>query len=401
MKRLLSVVVAVALLAASGTAAAIGNAIKIAHIYAKIGSLASNGRELQRGLELGFEYATGGTDRVLGRKIDIIQMDTRGEVARTRALFQEAYGKQGAALAVGPVSSELGLIALSIAKQYRKIIIPEGMTNAITGRDWNRYVVRIGRNVSQGAVAQAISLGGKGVCAATVTQNSRLGWDEDAVFERVLRAMGGKVVDEEFLSSKAVDFDVRIKKAVTALRASEHCGNKKYVFVIWRRGKNPFAVLSALDPQRYGIQFASGGATLAAVGLSHWAVGLQGGTYYYYRFPDNDVNTWLVKRHFQRYNSPPDAFTAQGFAEAQAIVAAIERAGSTDTEQLIKAFEGLQFISPKGPVYIRPQDHQALQNMYHFKVVLNTEASTSGDVTFKLLKVIRAGQMDVPILNEH
>ena len=79
------------------------------------------------------------------------------------------------------------------------------------------------------------------------------------------------------------------------------------------------------------------------------------------------MNDWLVAEHQKRFNAPPDFFTAGGFAAASAVVAALQKAGSTDTEKLIAAMEGMTFDTPKGKMTFRKEDHQALQDMYHFK----------------------------------
>ena len=44
------------------------------------------------------------------------------------------------------------------------------------------------------------------------------------------------------------------------------------------------------------------------------------------------------------------------------------KAGSTDSEKLIAAMEGMHFQTPKGEMVFRPEDHQALQSMYAFKI---------------------------------
>lgn len=52
---------------------------------------------------------------------------------------------------------------------------------------------------------------------------------------------------------------------------------------------------------------------------------MEGATYYYYEIPQNPVNEWLVKTHFERFDSPPDFFTAGGMASGMAIVEAIKK----------------------------------------------------------------------------
>ena len=69
-----------------------------------------------------------------------------------------------------------------------------------------------------------------------------------------------------------------------------------------------------------------------------------------------------------RQDPPPDFFVAGGMSAALAVVEAIKKAKSTDTEKLIAAMEGMSFDTPKGKMTFRKEDHQAMQSMYHFKI---------------------------------
>ncbi len=70
----------------------------------------------------------------------------------------------------------------------------------------------------------------------------------------------------------------------------------------------------------------------------------------------------------KRFNQPPDFFTCGGFAAAMAVVEGIQKAGGTETEKLIAAMEGMSFMTPKGKMTFRKEDHQALQSMFAFKL---------------------------------
>jgi len=86
---------------------------------------------------------------------------------------------------------------------------------------------------------------------------------------------------------------------------------------------------------------------------------------YHYTLPDNEINDWLTEQHIERYSDVPDLFTECGFATAQAIVNGVELAeGSTFTEDLIPALEGLSWEGPKGTYTLRAEDHQATLPMY-------------------------------------
>jgi branched-chain amino acid transport system substrate-binding protein len=121
-----------------------------------------------------------------------------------------------------------------------------------------------------------------------------------------------------------------------------------------------------------------------------------GGAYYYYELPKNPVNDWLVREHQKRFQSPPDFFTAGGFAAAMAALAGIQKAGGTDTERLIAAMEGLEFQTPKGRMVFRKEDHQALQTMYAVKLVSKPDVAW---LVPTLVRELSPEQTAPPILN--
>jgi branched-chain amino acid transport system substrate-binding protein len=152
-----------------------------------------------------------------------------------------------------------------------------------------------------------------------------------------------------------------------------------------------------LKPERFGIELAPGGNILPVMkGWKDFA-GVEGAIYYYYGFPKNKMNDWLVSEHQKRYNQPPDFFTAGGFAAASALVEAIKKAGGTDTEKLIGAMEGLSFETPKGPMTFRKEDHQAMQSMYHFRIKKNQKSEWD---LLELVREIPAAEMPIPLRNQ-
>jgi branched-chain amino acid transport system substrate-binding protein len=56
-----------------------------------------------------------------------------------------------------------------------------------------------------------------------------------------------------------------------------------------------------------------------------------------------------------------------------AVVTALRKASSTDAEKLIATMEGMDFDTPKGKMTFRKEDHQALQAMYAFRMVVKPD----------------------------
>jgi branched-chain amino acid transport system substrate-binding protein len=389
------VIAAAAAALAIGAASAGAEDITIAHVYGKTGPFEAYAKQSHTGLMMGLEYATGGTMEIDGRKIVVIEKDTQLKPELGKALLAEAYGDDNADIAVGPVSSGVALAMLPVAKEYGKVLLVEpAVADSITGEAWNRFVFRTGRNSSQDAVSNAVALGKEGVVIATLAQDYAFGRDGIAAFKEALAGTGAKLVFEEYAPQKTEDFTASAQRLFDALKDQP---GRKIIFVIWAGGGNPMGKLNALDPARLGIELATGGNILAAMKAYKDLPGMEGATYYYYDIPKNDVNAWLVTEHQKRFSAPPDFFTAGGMAAGIAVVTAIGKAGSTDTEALIAAMEDMEFDSPKGKMMFRKEDHQALQSMYHFKI--KADPNVEWGIP-ELVRELKIEDMTIPIRNK-
>ena len=365
----------------------------VAHVYDKTGPLEAYAKQTQTGLMLGLEYATQGTMTVAGRKIRVIEKDNQGKPDAARAQLASAYADDNADIAVGPTSSGVALAMLPIAEEYEKILLVEpAVADSITGDKWNKYIFRTGRNSSQDAIANAVAFDQAGTSIAMLAQDYAFGRDGVKAFKGAVK--NAKIVHEEYLPANATDFTAGAQRLFDALKDKP---GRKIIFILWAGAGNPFKIAD-LDPKRFGIEIATGGNTLAAMTPLKSLAGMEGATYYYYGIPKNPINDWLVAEHQKRYGQPPDFFTAGGMSAGIAIAAALNKtAGDSDTDTLIKAMEGMSFDTPKGKMTFRPEDHQAMQSMYHFRI--KNDPSVPWAVQ-DLVKEITPDQMNVPIQNK-
>ncbi|ASC64762.1 ABC transporter permease [Achromobacter denitrificans] len=365
----------------------------VAHVYDKTGPLEAYAKQTQAGLMLGLEYATQGTMTVAGRKIRVIEKDNQGKPDVARAQLASAYADDNADIAVGPTSSGVALAMLPIAEEYEKILLVEpAVADSITGDKWNRYIFRTGRNSSQDAIANAVAFDQAGTSIAMLAQDYAFGRDGVKAFKGALK--NAKIVHEEYLPANATDFTAGAQRLFDALKDKP---GRKIIFILWAGAGNPFKIAD-LDPKRFGIEIATGGNTLAVMTPLKSLAGMEGATYYYYGIPKNPVNDWLVAEHQKRYGQPPDFFTAGGMSAGIAIAQVLAKtAGNSDTDTLIKAMEGMSFETPKGKMTFRPEDHQAMQSMYHFRI--KNDPSVPWAVQ-DLVKEITPDQMSVPIQNK-
>ena len=203
--------IALAALAAvvSAPALAQSDTIKIAHVYGKTGPFEAYAKQTQTGLMMGLNYATGGTMTVAGKKIVVIEKDDQNKPDLGKSLLAAAYADDKVDLAVGPSSSGVALAMLSVAEEYKKILLVEpAVADSITGDKWNKYIFRTGRSSSQDAISNAAAMDKDGVSVATLAQDYAFGRDGVNAFKGALK--NAKIVHEEYLPQTTTDFTAGI-----------------------------------------------------------------------------------------------------------------------------------------------------------------------------------------------
>jgi branched-chain amino acid transport system substrate-binding protein len=369
--------------------------IKIGIIQGLSGPYEIYGKAEVTGFKMGLEYFTKGTNKLIGRDVELVVEDTQLKAARAKMLLTKLYSDDKVDLAIGPTSSGVALAVLPVAQEFKKILIVEpAVADSITGANWNRYIFRTGRNSSQDAISNAVAVAKPGVSIACIGQDYAFGRDGIAAYKQAAEKLGAKVVHEEYSDPKGTDFTAPIQRIIEALKDMPA---PKYVFVIWAGKGGPIPQLIDAGLDKYGIQIASGGNVLAVLKAMKPLKGMKGSIYYYYENPQNAVNDWLVKEHYKRFNEPPDFFTCGGFAAASAVVSAITRAGTTDTEKLIAAMENMEFMTPKGKMKFRKEDHQALQSMFAFELDVKPDVEWAIPV---LTRTLTLEETAPPIMNK-
>ena len=390
MKKLIPLLIA----AAFAPALAQAQDLKVALIAGKTGALEAYAKETETGFMMGLEYLTGGKMEINGRKLKVIVKDDQSKPDLGRTLLAEAYGDDKVDIAVGTSSSGSAIAMLPVAFEYKKVLIVEpAVADAITGDKWNRYIFRTARNSMQDAMAAAtISPAGS---YAFLAQDYAFGRDAVKAAKEALVAAGSKakVVHEEYAPAAATDFTASAQRIFDVLKDKPQ---PRVLSIVWA-GPHPMNKIADMKPERYGITLAPNGNILPVMKTWKNFAGTQGTVYYYYAFPKNKMNDWLVAEHTKRFKAPPDMFTAGGFAAASAVYTALSKAGSGDSEKLVKTMEGMEFETPKGKMSFRKEDHQAMQPMYHFRI--KKEQKNEWDL-LELVREIPASEMPLPIRNK-
>lgn len=370
--------------------------LKVCLIAGKTGALEAYAKQTEMGFMLGLEYLTKGTMKLGDRAIQVIVKDDQLKPDRGKSALEECYGDDKADIAVGSTGSPVALAMLPVAEEFKKVLIVEpAVADSITGDKWNRYIFRTGRSSYQDALANAAALpANEDVTIGMMALDTAFGRDGVSAFKTALASVRpkAKIVAEEYAAGNTADFAPYAERLFAGLKDKP---GKKLIAFIWA-GAHPMAKFVDMKPDRFGITLAPGGNILPAMNAWKQFAGAEGGIYYYYDFPKNPMNDWLKAEYQKRQGAPADFFVAGGFTAASAVVAAVSKAESTDTEKLIAAMEGMSFDTPKGKMTFRKEDHQALQDMYAWRI----KKDAKDNDLLELIATIPATEMPLPITNK-
>lgn len=336
--------------------------IKIGVVTSKTGPLEAYGKQELNGLKLGIEYATGGSNEVLGRKIVMIEEDDQGKAEEGKNKALKLLEKDKVDILQGTASSTVALAITDLAKEYKRIFMIDPATaDELTGKNFHKYVFRTGRNVAQDwATGAKFSVDNIGKTIYHIAPDNAFGKSSAAAARAAVETAGGQIVKEDFAPPNTQDFTPYLQRAIQS--------GAKVLYITWAGATPLFKQINELKIYEKMAVFTGIPDIAGIKSMGDAVAGMQGFTTYYYGLPKTKENDWLVEHHKQQFGSVPDLFTAGGFAAGIAIVEGIKKAGSTDADKLVAALEGMTFRAAKGEYTFRKEDHQALQPMYIVKL---------------------------------
>ncbi|MCJ9710676.1 ABC transporter substrate-binding protein, partial [Bordetella hinzii] len=87
-------------------------------------------------------------------------------------------------------------------------------------------------------------------------------------------------------------------------------------------------------------------------------------TGYPWQFIDTPEHQAFLKAYEAKFHDYPRLGSVVGYSAIKSLAEGMRRAGSTDTEAMIKAFAGLKLTIPFGPIEYRALDHQSTMGAY-------------------------------------
>ena len=349
------------------------------------GPLALYGASIIRSFMLGMEYKAGqpgsaGEVFTLDDRRNIFQMgdceievivvDDQSNPETTATLARELIEVDQVDVLVGTVSSGATATLQGIALENEiPLIVAPAAANDITGVSFNEYTFRTSRTNYQDAINLCQYMTQNYQTFVQIAPDYNFGWGGAQAFRDACTFYGGEFVAEDiFAPATTTDFTPYMEQILNT--------DAEAWIVTWAGGgfipmMQAARDLGVADEKEMGTAFID---NVSMPAFFANAVGQTSGILYHYTSPDNPINDWMVEQTVRRYGSPPDLFDADGFNAALFLVETLQAtSGSTDPAEMLDAMEGMEFEGPKGVVYIRPEDHVAIQDMYIVRLLNVTD----------------------------
>jgi branched-chain amino acid transport system substrate-binding protein len=335
----------------------------------------------RQGVELALEQinAAGG---VLGKQLELVSRDDAGKPGEAVKIAEELVSKDKVALISGSLFSHVGLALVSFAGQTKVLYLAaEPLADALVWSKGNRYAFRLRPSTYMQAAMLAVQAAKNPAKRwATIAPNYAYGKDAVAAFKKVLTA---KRPDVEFVAEQWPGlFKIDAGAEVQALAAAEPEAIYNVTFggdlaKFAREGK-----LRGLFKDRLVVGLLTGEPEyidpLKGDAPEGWLV-----TGYPWYAIDTPEHNAFLKAYQAKFNDYPRIGSLVGYNTMLAIKAAIAKAGSTDTEALVNAMEGLTFDSATGAITFREIDHQSTMGAYVGWTKLEGDKGTMVDWTYE------------------
>lgn len=379
-KTFLKGLVGAAALAVAGLPALAQDTIKIGEInhYKRMAAFAE---PYKMGIELALEEvnAAGG---VLGKPLEFIFRDDQGDPGEAIKIAEELMTRDGAVMLTGTILSNVGLAISSLAAEKKYLYLAsEPLADSIVWASGNDYTFRLRTSTyMQAAMLAEEAAKSDAVRYATIAPNYAYGKEAVAAFKTVLTQLKPDVefVTEQWPALFKIDAGAEVQaleraKPDAVFNVTFGTDLAKFVREGTTRGlfdgRTVYGMLTGepeyLDPL----------ADEAPVG---WVV-----TGYPWYDVTDASNKAFVDAYQARYNDYPRIGSLVGYMTVQSIAAALEKAGSSETEALKMAFKGLELDTPVGPITYRAIDHQATMGAFVGTIAMKDGKGVMVDWTYK------------------
>ena len=300
---------------------------------------------------------------VLGRPLEVVSRDDGGNPGNALTAANELAAREHVVLLMGTFFSHVGLAVSEFAKQKKVLFIAaEPLSDALTWEKGNRYTFRLRPSVSMqaGMLAEAATkMPAKRW--ASVAPNYEYGKSAVSAFRQIMSERQPDIqwVAEQWPTLNKIDAGPAVQAIAQArpeaifnvtfgadLSQFVREGETRGLF----QGREVVSLLTGepeyLDP-------------LKADAPTGWLV-----TGYPWYAVDTPEHKAFLEAYQAKFNDYPRLGSVVGYSTMKAVATIIAKAGSTDTEKMVAAAEGITVETPFGSITFRAADHQSTMGAF-------------------------------------
>jgi branched-chain amino acid transport system substrate-binding protein len=312
---------------------------------------------------------------VLGRKIELVPRDTKGNADEAVRVSRELVLKENVDFLVGTLTSAEGPAVSVVAKENRIVFIaPIPKTDQLTAPDkLHPYVFRVASTTTiEGRTAAEIVAKWGVKRIATISPDYAYGQDVTKAFVEYLKKIKPdvEIVDQQWPKLGEADYtpfiNAQLAKKPEAVFSSLWGGH----FVTFAKQAKPLGYFDAIKYNFFGAGEAASPETAKTMG-NDYPFGIWGNSYdaFYWTEGPPAHKEFVAKLAKYLKDDHPSSWAIQGYIGMQALTEAIKKAGSTDSDKVSKALLGITIDTPHGKLTIREKDHQANRAQIYGKTV--------------------------------
>jgi len=328
----------------------------------------------------------------LGRKVKAVFEDTEMKVDKGVQIAKKFIHDDKADFIIGPTSSAVAAAVLKVMEENKKIlVITQSAADSLTGPQFTRYQFSTLSNAMMHSRAGAYLMANKPykrwMC---IGPGYSYGYESWASFKAKLKEVRPDVefVGELWPKLMEPDYVPFIKKIIEAKPDAVWSPLWGMDAVTFIRQALPFRLFDQIK-----FAFPDGAALETLVPLGkEMPEGIFVATRYFFLAPDSEENKKFVNTYSERFKEYPDYMAEETYAGVYFLKAAIERAGTTDTEKIIQAVEKepLAWETPEGWKIMRKEDHLVVEDVvwgetvysekYGFSILKNVQAIQAEEI---------------------
>ena len=307
---------------------------------------------------------------LLGKKVEVIPIDSelKPDVATRKA--QNLILKNGVKFFCGGTGSSVGAAMEQLAAKQNAIMISYGMAAAsMTGEKCSKNFFRTCGNTDQHSYALADLIGKKGYKkVAIIAQDYSFGKEALSAFKKRLAQANpsAKIVAELYHPAGTKDF---------APYASQLIAAKPDVIFTPNWGNDLTLLLKQGRPmgmkQKVFSYYINDEVTIEALANDSLMIGNMGAEVYTLSIPTKKNKDFVAKFHKDK-GYYPTWLRGKSYLSTMFWAEAVKKAGTTDVNAVIKAWEGLSYDGPAGVWTMRACDHQAQIPFWYTEIVKKT-----------------------------